>query len=233
MVDEIPSEDEPEGVYDLDLEEDVSPDTGAIMAEAVAAVSAVEAKRRYDEDEGGDEAAAARARVEELEIEIAELRERTLRTMADYENFRRRAARDQEESTKLAIMAPLRDFVGVLDNLERALDATGSSEDLKQGVELIRRQMFDIVARQGVEPVESVGQRFDPAIHDAVHRVEDPSVAAPTVTMEMQRGYRYRERLLRPAMVQVAVPPAAADGDDGSEVGEHLPADEDPPASNG
>jgi molecular chaperone GrpE len=114
---------------------------------------------------------------------------------------------------------PLRAFLGVIDNLDRALRSGGTLEDLRSGVEMILRQTGDLLRRFGVEEVETVGQAFDPAVHEAVIRVEDPTVSEQTVSEEFQKGYRYQGRLLRPAMVKVAVPngggePPSAGGND-------------------
>lgn len=138
--------------------------------------------------------------------ELAQLKDRHLRLLADFDNFRKRAEREREERARFSLTEPLRDLLPVIDNLERALAARGSLDDLRQGVEMISRQFEEILRRFGVTAVAAVGQRFDPRVHEAVSRVESPAVEAPTVIDEMQRGYRLHDRLLRPAMVRVAVP---------------------------
>jgi molecular chaperone GrpE len=102
-----------------------------------------------------------------------------------------------------------------MDNLDLALAAAGTTDDLKRGIEMIHRQMADLLRRFGAQEVAALGQPFDPALHEAVTREEDPAVKAPTVTGEMRRGYRIHDRLLRPAMVKVSVPaePARPSGD--------------------
>lgn len=156
--------------------------------------------------------AAARAEVEDVEVaelrrEIADLRDRSMRTLADFDNYRKRAERERRDAVRYAASAPLGDFLEVVDNLSRALAAGGSAEDLKTGVEMTLRQLEDALRRHGVEPVPAAGERFDPAHHEAVSRLEDPDVETPTVVEELQRGYRLHDRLLRPARVVVAVPP--------------------------
>jgi molecular chaperone GrpE len=106
----------------------------------------------------------------------------------------------------------LRDFLAIQDNLDLALTAGGSPDDVRRGVEMISRQLRDLLRRYGVEEVAAQGERFDPAIHEAVSRGEDPHVLEPTVSEVMRRGYRVHERLLRPAMVKVVVPGAAPSG---------------------
>jgi molecular chaperone GrpE len=100
----------------------------------------------------------------------------------------------------------LRELLTVADNLGLALSAEGSAEDLKRGVELIHRQMAELLRRFGVTEVPAVGQAFDPTVHEAVSREESAEVKAPTVSAELRRGYKLHDRLLRPAMVKVAVP---------------------------
>ena len=111
----------------------------------------------------------------------------------------------------------------MVDNLERALSAGGSADDLKRGVELIARQMQEALRRVGVQEVAAEGAPFDPAVHEAVSREESADVTAPTVIAAFQRGYLLYDRLLRPAMVRVAVPaekPGAAASAPAPEAGE-------------
>jgi molecular chaperone GrpE len=199
--------DEPEG----DLE--------AAMREALSAVEAVEADTSsgaaaetaeagaadLDGGAGGDD-----GEVSALRRELADLRDRSMRTLADFDNFRKRAERDRHEVRRYALLEPLRDFLPVADNLERALQAGGSAEDLKQGVELILRQMQELLRRLGVREVPADGEVFNPAVHEAVARTESDAVSVPTVTETLVRGYTLHDRLLRPAMVKVAVPPERA-----------------------
>lgn len=144
--------------------------------------------------------------VAELRREIADLRDRSVRTLADFDNYRKRSERERRDAVRYAASAPLGDLLEVVDNLERALAAGGPADDLKLGVEMTLRQLEDVLRRHGVEGVPAAGQRFDPAHHEAVSRVVDPDVEAPTVVEELQRGYRLHDRLLRPARVVVAVP---------------------------
>ena len=177
---------------------------------AQASIEAAEAAEAADADPPeADTDAEAEAEVERLRREMAALRETSIRTLADFDNFRKRTERETKEAKRYALTEPLRDFLSVVDNLERALSAEARPEDLKIGVEMILRQMHELLRRFGVTAVHAVGERFDPTVHEAVARQEDPEVEHPIVRREMQRGYRIHERLLRPAMVAVAVPPAA------------------------
>ncbi len=180
-------------------------DISAAIDEAVSAVEAAEARRQ----EPPPPAAAAMSgagEVERLQTEIATLRDHSLRTLADFDNFRKRVERERGEERKYAAVELLREVLGIVDNLERALSAEGNLDDLKQGVEMIRRQMNDLLERSGVTRVEAVEQEFDPSVHEAVSRVEDPDVEHPTVIEEFQPGYIVHDRLLRPSIVRVAVP---------------------------
>lgn len=164
------------------------------MREAVAAVEQVEG-RSVDDDELG-----------RLRREIDELRDRSVRTLADFDNFRKRADRERLDLRRYALVEPMREMLEVVDNLERALGAEGSVEDFKTGVELILRQMRDLVRRQGVREVPAEGEPFNPSVHEAVSRREEPGLDEPRVVRELQRGYQLYDRLLRPAIVEVAVP---------------------------
>jgi molecular chaperone GrpE len=209
-MDENRNEDTPEVSLDLDAQNE---DLESAMRDAVAAVEEVERGHGDGpaEGEGGGVGAAPAAAGSEQEIaklrrEIADLRDRSTRTLADFDNFRKRSERERQETRKYALVEPLRDFLEIMDNLDLALAAAGSADDLKRGVEMIHRQMGDLLRRFGVQEVQALGQPFDPSLHEAVSREEDPAVKAPTVTGEMRRGYRIHDRLLRPAMVKVSVP---------------------------
>jgi molecular chaperone GrpE len=212
MADDVKNAgDTPEVALDLD---DQNNDLEAAMREAVAAVEGVETGSR-PEAAGGDADADAEE-VAKLRQEIADLRDRSMRTLADFDNFRKRSERERQELKRYALLEPLRELLTVADNLGLALSAEGSAEDLKRGVEMIHRQMAELLRRFGVAEVPAVGKPFDPTVHEAVSREESADVKAPTVTAELRRGYKLHDRLLRPAMVKVAVPaetvpaPAAA-----------------------
>ncbi|HEX2253564.1 MAG TPA: nucleotide exchange factor GrpE [Thermoanaerobaculia bacterium] len=142
-----------------------------------------------------------------LRRELADLKDRSMRTLADFDNYRKRSERERRESLRYASADLLRELLEVSDNLERAVAAGGSAEDLKTGVEMTLRQLQDVLRRHGAEEVPAVGEAFDPALHEAVSRQEDPDAEEPRVVEQFQRGYRLHERLLRPARVVVAVPP--------------------------
>jgi molecular chaperone GrpE len=195
-------------VYEIEIDDGGS-DPNEVMRRAVEAVEARERGEDPPHDESDVDELRPRGEevtVEQLQDELEELKERSIRTLADYENFRRRVERERTDHRRYAAADALAGFLTVIDNLERALRAEGSAEDLRAGVELIHRQMLDLVERFGATAVDALGERFNPSVHEAVARVEDDSVAVPTVLEEYQRGYRLHDRLLRPAMVRVGLP---------------------------
>ena len=152
-----------------------------------------------------------------LQAELAELRDRSVRTLADFDNYRKRVARERHEETRYAVTDLAQDILAVVDNLERALGSEGSVEDLKQGVDMIYRQLQSTLSRHGIRRVVALGELFDPSVHEAVMRIEDAEVDEPTVRDELQSGYTLHERLLRPSMVKVAVPVVELPQAEGSE----------------
>lgn len=189
----------------LDLDEQ-NPDLETAMREAVAAVEEVESGARGESASSSSSSAGPSAEVERLREEIADLRDRSKRTLADFDNFRKRSERERQDLRKYALIEPVREFLTVMDNLDLALMAGGSAEDLKRGVEMIHRQMQDLLRRLGVQEITAEGEAFDPTLHEAVSREESQDVKTPTVSAELRRGYKLHDRLLRPAMVKVTVP---------------------------
>ncbi|HXT52644.1 MAG TPA: nucleotide exchange factor GrpE [Thermoanaerobaculia bacterium] len=192
--------------YVLDIEEGADADVDELTREALAAIHARERSAEKGVDVVPGEEAVADAAVAELQAELADLRDRSIRTLADFENYRRRSEREREELKRFAQGDVLRDLLPVLDNLQRALAAGGTVDDLKVGVELTLRQFTDLLKQRGIAEVPALGAPFDPAVHEAVARVDDETVEAPTVIDELQRGYTLHGRLLRPALVRVAMP---------------------------
>ncbi len=165
-----------------------------------------------DQAEAGTEAAggeldALRAQLADKDKEIAELKDKYLRTLADTENARKRVRQQSEESVRIQREAILRDLLPIIDNLERALAASREGTDAKtivDGVEMTVRALIDFLRAQGVTPVQSVGQAFDPNRHEAVDHVASETQPPITVVDEFHRGYLIGDRVLRPARVSVA-----------------------------
>jgi molecular chaperone GrpE len=200
----------------IELDTDETSEIDAAMRDALEAIEAGEREARTEIasaepieepiEEPGTEA-------QDLTAQVENYRERALRALADLENYRKRVQREREEESRFKALEPMREFLAVADNLERALAADGSIDDLKQGVEMILRQMGNLMRGHGVERIESVGQAFDPSVHEAVSSEEDPRVDGPTVSEEMQAGYTMHGRLLRPAVVKVSMPSGGRRGD--------------------
>ena len=135
----------------------------------------------------------------------AEWRDRYVRTLADFENYRKRVDREKQDFFKYAMAGMLRDLLPILDNFDRALDHAEEGDEFHRGVALIYKQLFDVLKKHGVRVIDESNVKFDPNIHEAVVRSEDPSVPSHTVVEVLQKGYFLHDRLLRPAMVKVAV----------------------------
>ncbi len=181
--------------------------------------AAVEGFELGDGAEGGTDvpqttSAAEPATVEELqakltqtEKELAELKDKYLRALADSENARKRVRQQSEESVRIQRENLLRDLLPIVDNLERAMDAArggGNGQTIVEGVEMVLRAMLDFLKANGVTPLGAVGQAFDPSRHEAVDHVESGMHQPNTVVNEFHRGYLIGERVLRPARVSVA-----------------------------
>ena len=147
---------------------------------------------------------AGRAELEQLKGERDQLLDRLARLQAEFENARKRAERERVEYRDYATGNVVEQFLPVLDNFELALKATGTAEQLRHGVELIVKQMEEILRQLQVNPIPTVGEAFDPRIHEALGAVERDDLPDQHVAEEIRRGYKLRERLLRPAMVRVA-----------------------------
>lgn len=156
------------------------------------------------EEAVSDEPAAAPAPVVET-ADVAEWRNRYMRTLADFENYRKRADREKQEYFKYALAGTFKDILPVLDNFDRALDHAEEGDDFHKGVLLIYKQLFDILKKAGLRPIDEDGVTFDPNIHEAVVREENASVPNQSVSGILQKGYFLHDRLLRPALVKVAV----------------------------
>jgi molecular chaperone GrpE len=155
--------------------------------------------------------AALTAERDQLEREKAELQDRLLRTLADFDNFRRRAERDRSDFIQFAGMEIVRSLLPVLDDFERAMKVeTPDLEHVKEyvkGIELIYQRLLETLKKAGLEPMETIGKRFDPNLHQAVDRDHTEEVPDQTVLQEYQGGFNFKGKLLRPAMVKVAVNP--------------------------
>ncbi len=142
-----------------------------------------------------------------LAKERADLYDQLLRLRAEFENFRKRADRDRGEFSEFATMEAVRAVVPVLDDFERALKMESADKEYARGMELIYQRLLEALKKLGLEPIETEGQKFDPAIHHAVEMEKTNRVEDHTILYQHQRGYNFKGKLLRPAIVKVAVEP--------------------------
>jgi len=158
---------------------------------------------------------AAVSEAEKLKAERDALLDRLARLQAEFDNARKRAAREQQEFRDFAAADVIRNILPILDSCDRALKTSPSphkqslggapeSSEFRSGIELIYRQLQDALQKAGVQPIAAVGQPFDPRVHEAIEMVDTTEVPDHHVMDELQRGYKYKDRLLRPAMVRVA-----------------------------
>jgi molecular chaperone GrpE len=145
------------------------------------------------------------AELEKARVERAAYLDRAARLQAEFDNFRKRNAKQQQEYREYALAEALTTLLPILDSLDRALKTNAVSvEDFRSGIELIDKQFHDALAKLGVQPVPAEGELFDPNLHQAVQMVETSDTEDNHVIDELQRGYKLKDRLLRPAMVRVA-----------------------------
>ncbi|GGE74564.1 nucleotide exchange factor GrpE [Priestia taiwanensis] len=153
-----------------------------------------------------DELTAANETIAELQAKLAEVENRALRAQADFENYRRRTLQEKEAANKYRAQNLVTDLLPVLDNFERALKVEEADEKMApflQGMNMVYRQLLDAMTTEGLEVVEAVGKEFDPYVHQAVMQVEDSEFASNTVVEEFQKGYKLKDRVIRPSMVKV------------------------------
>lgn len=146
----------------------------------------------------------------ELEAERDKLKDQLLRTAADFDNFRKRTAKDLQQAERRGRESILSEILPIVDNLERAVQASGSATDaeaVRKGVEMVLKSFEDVAQRIDLVRVESVGQRFDPNKHDAFQQIETDEHPPGSIVQEYQSGYMLGDKLLRPAMVVVAKKP--------------------------
>ncbi len=173
------------------------------VVDEVEEVTPDEPKEETEEAESAEESAPEQAESKIAE-ELAAVKDQLLRTMAEYDNFRKRSAREKEALRADIIANVMSKFLPILDNLERALSAECSDENYKKGVEMIDDSFLETLKGLGVEEIESDGAKFDPAMHQAVHRMKNDDVESGTVLQTFAKGYKIGDKVIRFAMVAVA-----------------------------
>lgn len=186
-----------------------------VMRAAEEAVDKVRSGQTDDEEgeDDDDELAANLAadlavELEQAQAEIASLRDKWLRAVADLDNYKKRVKRDIDDAIHRSVQNLLSSFLPVGDNLERALSVAGpdTNEQLLKGLEMVRAEFLSALGKHGITPIESVGRPFDPNLHDALQQMDSPEFAPGIVMMEYEKGYQRGDKLLRPARVIVAGP---------------------------
>ena len=163
-----------------------------------------------DTDEVQEERSAARpspagdAEVTKLKAERDALIDRLARAQADFDNARKRASREQQEYRDYALTDTVKSLLPVLDSFDRALEHNTEASEFRSGIELINKQLHDVLTKLGLRPIPAKGEPFDPHLHQAVEMVDTTEAEDHHVLDELQRGYKLKDRLLRPAMVRVA-----------------------------
>lgn len=168
------------------------------------AVDEADAQAEAQTETPEEKAETLRAEVERLTADLKEKEDRVLRLQADFENFRRRVSKERIELADVVKQDFLKDMLPLVDNFERAMAAEKTDgEAFQKGVEMIYTQFGEILKKNGLEPIETEGRKFDPNFHQAVMRVADPELEDERIVKELQRGYTAHGRVLRPSMVQV------------------------------
>jgi len=163
----------------------------------------VDSKTESDVETGKEEIAALRRKAEERDSFLDQL----LRTRAEFENYQKRVRKENESSTQYAIQNLVLDFLPELDNFDRALKLADSSKNFDkfvEGIKLIEGQLFKVLAKYGVKPIETVGKAFDPNLHEAVMEEENNELPHHTIIDELQGGFLLKERVIRPSKVKVS-----------------------------
>jgi molecular chaperone GrpE len=182
-----------------------------------AAEQAVDEVRSGKSDDGDDpmvevvDEVALSTKLAEAEAEIAALKDKWLRSLADLDNYKKRVKRDIDDAVHRAVQGMLGDFLPVGDNLDRAMSVVPSAPNdqlapLLKGLEMVRADFVSALGKHGIKPIESVGKPFDPSVHDALQQMDTPDFPPGVVMMEYEKGYRRGDKLLRPARVIVAGP---------------------------
>jgi len=180
----------------IDLEHELPP-----------AESNEESSSTSEQTSAGTIADGAAAELQKVKSERDALLDRLARTQAEFENARRRGAKEQQEYRDFAIADAIKALLPVIDSFERALQAKSESNEFRSGIELIHKQLQDALAKLGVRAISAKGEPFDPHYHEAIEMVETADAPDHQVIEELQRGYKLKDRLLRPAMVKVAKNP--------------------------
>ncbi|MGX4669640.1 nucleotide exchange factor GrpE [Cerasibacillus sp. JNUCC 74] len=182
----------------MDIKEQVTED-------AVESAEIIDTEETDEANDVNDETSELERKLEELEVEKDKLHDRLLRIQAEYDNYKKRTLKEREADRKYKSQDLIEELLPALDNFERALqvEKTEATASIIEGITMVYNQIKEALASQGAEEIASVGEEFDPNIHYAVMQVEDESQPSNIVIEELQKGYKLKDRVIRPAMVKV------------------------------
>jgi len=166
--------------------------------------SADEANAAEEQEKKGEETLPQQDLLKKLQDENETLSNRIMRQQADFDNYRKRMLVEQERWKEEAVAGFIKELLPVIDNMERALQAAREDNPLTKGVEMVLKQMMQVLEKEGVTQIKSVGERFDPFYHEAVQKEEGSDNPPETVLEEYQKGYIYKGKVIRPSMVKVS-----------------------------
>ncbi|WP_202080700.1 nucleotide exchange factor GrpE [Caldalkalibacillus salinus] len=193
-------------VEDVDANQDSA--DAADSGEGVDAADDTTNEQQFSHDEEAVDVSGGemQRQLQEAEKKAAEFQQKYLRAQADFDNFRRRTRQEKEEQAKYASLPLVEKLLPALDNFERALAASQDSQDpeLAKGVDMVYRQIDEVLKQEGLEPILTVGEAFDPNVHQAVMQEESDEYESGIVTEELQKGYKLKDKVIRPAMVKVS-----------------------------
>lgn len=187
---------------------------GDLMTEKVKENAEVEDNQQEILDDQKENEATEKNDVEEmdevtkLKADLDEMQSRLLRAQADFDNYRKRTIKEKEDISKYAAIKLIDQLLAPYDNLERAIKFSADSnniESLTQGVEMVFKQLEEILTNEGLEPIEAIGQQFNPELHQAVMQVESEEFNSGIVVDELQKGYKFKGKVVRPSMVKVNI----------------------------
>ncbi|SFP20436.1 nucleotide exchange factor GrpE [Salibacterium halotolerans] len=185
-------------------EEEAKEEEQAAYEDTAEAADAEEAS--VEQEDTGEEEPVEESELEKAQREAGEWQEKALRVQADLDNVRRRAKEDKERDAKYRSQSVIESLLPVLDNFERALDTAADQEEdssLLQGVNMVYSQLFEALQQEGLEMIPTEGETFDPHQHQAVMQVEEEGFESNQIVEELQKGYKLKDKVIRPAMVKV------------------------------
>ena len=163
-----------------------------------------EEKQKQEANQNADEIIELKKQIDSQKIELAETEDRLKRVAAEFDNYKKRSSKEREAMYSSILSDAVSDFLPIVDNLEKALEAKTDDENYKQGIELVLKQFKDVLASKGIKEIEAVGKTFDPELHEAVGSVVDENLGEKEIKQEYRKGYIIGNKVIRHSMVIVA-----------------------------